>query len=452
MSEPDLNLDHFREIIARPGVAECYWIGYSGGLDSHVLLHLCARLRENDFRFRFHALHIHHGLHAQADTWNIHCLRVCENLHIPLHSLRVQPQIKSGDSPEESARTARYHAFSQALSDNHVLLLAHHRNDQAETILLQLLRGAGLAGLSGMPEKAAFARGHILRPLLDLSRNAILDYARHHSLHWIEDPSNQDRSYDRNYLRHQVMPIVAARWPEFGKTLRRSGHHCAEAQELLEQIADADYQTLKHPQHDTLSIKGLSQLETKRQRLVLRHWIRRSGYRMPAAVVLERVLRELLPAKADANPRVHWSAAEFRRYRNELYLLPPLATIDTTRTDPWDGHQRFQLGPECGFIEARSSSDVGISSQAWQSGKITIGFRQGGEHCHIEGIGEERCLKRLLQKHAVPPWVRERMPLIYIDGTLAAIADLWVCSDFYTVGEAIKLHWAEHHLGWHQAD
>lgn len=416
-----------------------YWIGYSGGLDSHVLLHLCARLQQNG---RFAAVHVHHGLQPQAESWAESCAEICAKLGLPFQLLRVNAKPQPGASPEEVARNARYAAFAELLGDNNeALLTAQHADDQAETLLLQLLRGAGLAGLAGMPDSMPLGRGKLLRPLLAWSRSDIQAYAKNHGLHWIEDPSNQDISFDRNFVRHQVMPLLVSRWPSAGSTLARSAQHCAEAQQQLNRLADD--LLLAADRDNRLSVAQLCQWQAPEQRLVLRHWLKNLGFRAPSTAVLQRIIAEVLLAAADRNPRVAWREGEVRRYRDNLYALHPLPAIDSKAVYAWDGRQPLVL-PGNGVLHTDVAVGRGIHAECL-NGALEIRYRQGGERCRIAGRAGGHTLKKLFQEaQQVPPWARQRVPLLYIDDQLAAVGDLWVCQPF--AGGDIRLCWNEHGL------
>lgn len=448
-----LSLETFRARLSRFPAAKRYWIAYSGGLDSHVLLHLCTMLRSEEKALDFIALHIHHGLLPEAEAWTAHCAEVCRALNVPLVVRKVEARPGPGESPEEAARNARYQAFKSQLGAEEALLTAQHQDDQAETVLLQLFRGAGLAGLAGMPERSILGKSILLRPLLTFARGAILEYAAANQLAWVEDPSNRDMRYDRNYLRHRILPLLKERWPGIGKALQRSARHCAEGQSLLNQLAADLCRAARHPSRQTLRIAQLQSFDKPAQRLVIREWIRAYGYRPPPAVVLERILDELIPARRDRSPKVAWQEGEVRRYRDEMYLLSPLIPFDEHRIIPWDGRMPLPLPGDNGALEARPSEGWGISAQWWQKERITVRFRRGGETCRLPGREGTQSLKNLYQEQAVPPWVRERMPLVYLGERLAAVGDLWVCEPFAEGhGRTIRLRWSNHGLGWEGSD
>lgn len=278
MSQSAIDLPSRLLLNLKPWRNAATWrIAFSGGLDSTVLLHLLAHLATTESLPALSAIHVHHGLQAVADAWPQHCRSVCASLGVPLQIVRVQ--VQPGASLERAARDARYHAFTEVTRPDDVLLTAQHRDDQAETLLFRLLRGAGVRGLSGMPRQRPLGEGHLLRPLLDVTRAELEAYANEHGLSWIEDPSNEDRQYSRNYLRHQVFPALTRRWPQAVATMARSAAHLTEAQGLLEELADMDLREASSVSEfawlglRSLELASLVQLSAARQRNALSHWL-----------------------------------------------------------------------------------------------------------------------------------------------------------------------------------
>ncbi len=278
-------------------------IGYSGGVDSHVLLHVCASLPE--FKSKITAVYIHHGLQKAADDWAIHCQRTALDLEVSFLEIRVDAMANSRESPEEAARNARYTAFKNLIAENDVLLMAQHREDQLETVLLQLFRGSGLKGLAGMPEKMPFGAGQLCRPFLNISKAEITTYALENKLIWIEDPSNQSLIYDRNFLRHEIIPKLKQRWQSLDKTVARTATHCAEAETIISEIIQSNFQTVFNTENETLNIQKLLNFSDVEQRLILRQWFKFLGLRMPSQDFLERILNEVIGAKIDRHPILH---------------------------------------------------------------------------------------------------------------------------------------------------
>ena len=430
--------------VLRRHPAPRYWIAYSGGMDSHVLLHLCATLRDSHAAsFEFHAVHIHHGLQQAADAWTEHCAKVCRELNMPFAAIKVDASAKPGESPEEMARRARYNALREVMSDKDMVLTAQHRDDQAETLLLQLMRGAGLAGLAAMPECSPLEPGWLLRPLLNVPRSELHGYALENGLQWIEDPSNQDSAFDRNFLRREIIPKLQQRWPGLNKSLSRTAGLCAEAQQQLSDLSKDLCRSAMNADGQSLRVSVLNGFRPADQRLVLREWMRERGFRMPSQAVIERILREAIPAKVDKTPIVAWSEGEVRRYRDGLYLMVSQSFFGPATVLPWDGQSHLKLPDENGELTAKLSSGKGLDPTVWKEGNITVRFRQGGERCRLPGRQGTHELKKLFQEAGIPPWLRERIPLIYIGGELAAIVGEWVCEPFANKHweECVKLSW-----------
>jgi tRNA(Ile)-lysidine synthase len=436
----------FSPDILKPALSACpgtphYWVAYSGGVDSHVLLHALATLRPLPGT-QVGAVHVNHGLQADAGRWQEHCRTVCRDLGIPCVDLRVDARAAAGESPEAAARQARYRVLQDWLPAGHCLLTAQHRDDQAETLLLQLLRGSGVRGLAAMPPAAAFGEGHLLRPLLACSRASLLAYARRHALEWVEDPSNTDTGLDRNYLRHRVLPVLRERWPAMSETLARSAGHCAEAAGLLADQAMQDIAALSQGVSDTLPAAGLRQLPPARRRNALRHWLAERAGTAPSAAVLSRVNDDILDSRVDAQPCVRFGRYEVRRYRDQLYLVPRSPEPLPDRVLEWDVDGALALPAAGGVLTASEACGNGIRRSA-VGGSLQVSFRRGGERCRPAGRQHHHALKKLLQEQGVPPWERRRLPLIYIGDRLAAVAGLWVCEPFSAApGEdGLLVHW-----------
>ncbi len=396
------------------------WIAYSGGLDSHVLLHAAASLRGR-LRLDLRAVHVHHGLLREADAWAAHCVQVCADLGVPLVVRRLGLAPAAGESLEAVAREARYAAFRELLQPGDRLATAQHRDDQAETLLLALLRGAGVHGLAAMPARAVLGAGVLLRPLLALPRRALAEYARATGLHWVDDPSNAELARDRNRLRHLVIPTLRARWPALDRTLARSAAHCAEAAELLNSFADELLLGLAADVPTALSIGRLRALDAARQRLVLRRWVVQQGFRAPDSDRLRRIISELLPAGADRQPLVAWPGCEVRRHRDALYALAPLPPVPRTLPISVRGSS-VQLPAPMGVLSWGFADGPEVSAVA------RVQFRTAGLRC-ARRDRPDADLKTLFQMAGVPAWLRDHVPLLLIDGRLAGVAGVAVCGD-----------------------
>lgn len=400
--------------------ASAYLIGFSGGMDSHVLLHACASLRGQYPHLSFRALHIDHGLQPDSAAWAEHCRAVCLSLNIPFALEHLHLAVPSGASLEAVARTARYAAFSQHLQAGEILLTAHHQNDQAETLLLHLLRGSGVDGLAAMPEVRPLAQGSLGRPLLACSRAQLAAYANQHRLNVIDDPSNLDSRFDRNFLRHQVVPLLEQRWPALGKTLARAARLQAESRQLLEGFLRDTLKAMHGSQPGTLSVSKLLEQETVMQKALLREWLVQGGFRLPEEKKLLHVLHDVLLCSADATPCVQWEGCEIRRYRDDVYAMPPLSAHDSAQVLVWDVSQPL-------LIPALGQTLVPEMLGKWRQQledcpeTVTVRFRQGGESMFIPYRGGHHALKHLLQERGIPPWTRGRLPLVYVGERLVSI-------------------------------
>ena len=291
------------------------WAAYSGGVDSQVLLHTLVYLRQC-YSFELRAVHIHHGLNPKADEWQQHCESVCQNLNVELTTHRLDLS-SSHDNIEARARECRYEYFAALLQENDVLCTAHHQDDQAETVLLQLVRGAGPKGLSAMPAESSLGAGKLIRPLLNISREELLAYAKENHLTWIEDESNQNTRFSRNFMRQEVLPLLKARWPSVAETISRSARHCAETEKLLESFIEPLFKSCLL-ENNALSLIPLKKLMPLQQKHVFRQWLFHCGFFSPNERKLENCLRVFLTARQDRHPMVTWGNVIVRRYRNEL--------------------------------------------------------------------------------------------------------------------------------------
>lgn len=403
---------------------ERYRVALSGGADSVALLHALCQLREVLAPAQISAVHVHHGLHPDADTWEMRSRRLCVDLEVGLDVLRVDARAGPGESPEAAARRARYGALTDLLKAGEAVCTAHHQRDQAETVLLQLMRGAGPAGLAGMPALAPFGKGWLARPLLDTKPQALREYLARHEVRWAEDPANSDQRFDRNYVRHEILPRLENRWPGAQRTLARAAAHQADSAAIAQALARVDLAQAQGAVPGTLSAAGLERLPAARARNLLRGWLAERGLPVAGAVHLQGILAELVKARGDAMPLVSWPGAEVRRYRNALYASTPIPAHDATRVMSWKPGSALALGH--GQLEASAAEGRGLSVKRCADAHVEVRFRQGGERFQPAGRRHSTALKKLLQSTGVPPWLRDRIPLIYVDGELAAVAGLWV--------------------------
>ena len=428
--EPDALLALLNERLPLP---QHYWIAFSGGLDSTVLLNLLGPLQDS-LRAPLSSIHIDHGLQSGAAAWAAHCAQECGRLKIPLQTLRVDAKAARGESPEAAARRARYAAIAGAIGPAAMLMTAHHQDDQAETLLLALLRGAGVEGLAAMPLVRAWNGGWHASDRLGIGRGENHRWAGDRGLSWIEDPSNVSLTPDRNYLRHQVMPRLSARWPGTAASLAQSAAHCAAAAALLATDTERILDSLQcgHPQR--LRIDRLSELSDAQACNVVRLWLRRQQLPpLPRRRLIE-ALHQINHARSDADLRIAWKGMELRRFRNELWLLRgPPGTAPQVPLD-WDGEDR-RLGPGLGRLQRRLGPG-GIDLRRWAEGHVQIAYRHTGLRCRPAGRAGRRSFKKLAQECAIPPWLRAITPVVLIGERPAAIANCCVCEPFAApVGE-----------------
>ena len=406
-------------------------VAYSGGMDSHVLLHALARLAP-DYPFQLRAIHVDHGLHDDSPGWSKHCEEVCSTLDIPLLIRQVDIAHARGDSLEASARKARYAVLSAELDQDEYCLTAQHLDDQAETVLLQLLRGAGMHGLAGMPALAELGQGYLARPLLVFPRTALSDYAQRHQLHWIDDPSNLDERHDRNYLRHRVMPLLTGRWPGAPTALARSARHAASAALALEREGRVDlaachaFDTGSVFEPACLDVSLLRQLPESRQANALRCWIREHGRPLPSDARLMSAVHDLLRNNRSGRGEIAWLAGALRLDGDTLYLCSKLpAAQDTEMSLEWNPVLPLLLPDRGLWLRATIVTGQGIDLSRVGIDGLTVRWRKGGERCRMGADAGHKPLRKLFQDLSVPYWQRDRILLIYLGDTLAAVDHYW---------------------------
>lgn len=400
------------------------WVAYSGGLDSEVLLNVVAAYQPFDQQVMLRAIHVHHGLNPHANAWVLHCQQHCEKLQVPLKVVHINVQPHKGQSLEEIARHQRYQAFNEIMTNTSVLLTAHHQDDQAETVLLRLFSGAGPKGLASMRTCRPLGKGLLLRPLLPFSRHELEEFASANSLVWIEDDSNLNQQFSRNFVRHQVLPLLKQRWPSVITTLTRSATLCHENEILLQELMQDDFDRVKTNEQHKLRVSALNQLSKAKQQYLLRHWIEMNAYTMPSQAQLNQLISSILLCQNDRMPVLTWNNACVRRYQDELYIEPVMDDVPTV-TLQWDLQQPLPLPAYLGTLMAESCKNQGIKLP--HDVTVTVTFRQGGERCHPQGRIGSHPLKKLFQEWNVPPWRRDKIPLIYYQQHLVAVVGYCVC-------------------------
>jgi tRNA(Ile)-lysidine synthase len=400
-------------------------LALSGGLDSTVLLHLLVDVSKT-LPFQLQAQHIHHGLSKNADAWANFCEETCQKLNTPFSVSHIKINKNSGLGIEATARAERYKALLAVDAD--LVCLAHHQDDQAETLLLQLARGAGVKGLASMP----FISEKLLRPLLDVPRSQLEAYAKQHQLTWIEDESNRDTKFDRNFMRHEIVPVLVKQYPAIKQTISRSAQHMAEAASLLDELAQQDVNSaLQHQHKQQLALAPLTDLSLARVKNVLRWWLQQNNMETPSAAKLQQIVQQLLLAKTDAMIKITLSASHIlRRFQGSAYITKKVQEGDhlfnrAQFSLPWQGEQVIIL-PDQSRLFFTQKLGAGINMQFIENSRLTIAYRQGKKTIKPEINRPSRSLKSLFQTTNIAPWQRERQPLLFIDADLVAMPNVAV--------------------------
>ncbi len=436
-------------------------IAYSGGVDSQVLLHCLALLKKQKrLTGKLSVCHVDHGLSVNSLQWQAFAKEQCQKLHLPLKVISVNVQAKVQKSLEALARDARYAALKSEANSGDLIVTGHHSDDQAETYLLALKRGSGLKGLSAMQSEMPLGEQILVRPLLNISRKDIEAYAKEHQLTWIEDESNTDERFDRNFLRHQVLPKLNKRWPSFNKTVARSAEHCFEAQQLLNELAEQDYIACQLSSHQ-LSISYLHKLSDARLKNLLRYFLAINKVLMPSRSQLTQICQQL-NADADKSPVVQLANCCLRRYRDELHLTDVFQDIST-----WQEEVDISILLEQELMTISLPDGLGTlnlsfntldekSGTKWQvpiknpsdNQKVTIGFVHQNPKCLPDYRQHSRSLKKILQELDIPTWQRKRSPFLFYDNELVAVVGHFVCKAFVADNDdqALLLSWQAPHL------
>ena len=441
-------------------------VALSGGVDSVVLLHLLVPLA-SQMQLPLSALHVNHGISPNADKWSEFCRNLCQSRNIPLEIARVKVTCEPGISLEAAAREERYRIFRNLQTD--YVVLAQHLDDQAETLLLQLLRGAGVKGLSAMPvvrtvqkemdEKVSKdfipgleRRPRLLRPLLDVSRREIEDYAREHALQWITDESNDEVSFDRNFLRHELFPLLEKRFPAYRTTFLRASRHMAEAASLLDELAVVDSAQCAAP--GKLYVEDLRKLSFPRARNLLRYTLAQHGVILPSTVKLEEILRQLLSPRPDTKLHVVFGNTEIRCFRGRVHIRKVEAVPEARWHLVWQGEECLPIPELGGTLRFACCKGAGISLQKIDEQPVTIRLRLGGERLRPDCNRPRRSLKNLLREASLPPWQRQRLPLIFSGEQLVCVPGIGVDCDFQAMGgeQGLMVEWQSNGNGYERWD
>lgn len=420
-------------------------VALSGGIDSMVLLRL-ASIYANERHLKCIAVHVNHGLSQHAFDWEGVCQAHCDFLSIDLYIERVQLTVTAQDSLEEVARKARYQVLDKHMQANSLLLTGQHQDDQVETFFLALKRGSGPAGLSSMPSITPLSNGYKCRPLLTVSRSDIEQYAQDNELKWVEDESNKDTRFDRNFLRHEIVPNLVQRWPSFASSVSRSAQLCAEQESLLSELLQPKLMAFQNT-YQGISISQLNSESELARNMLLRLWLKQFAIPLPSQVQLWVLWNEVAKAKEDANPQLELGAIQLRRFQDNLYCLPQYQDLSAWKKELSNtldlpdalGRLIFSTGVEERDLNNKNDEQSLLLRAPNQDEKIEVRFNVLGLTAHPEARERSRKMKKLYQEYGIPSWQRTRLPMIFYNEELAAIAGLFVCRTFS--GKECELIW-----------
>lgn len=415
---------HLLERLRAQPTPSCYVLAFSGGLDSSVLLHVLAAIRAS-LSAPIRGVHINHHWQSQSSRWADWCVGRCQAWRVECDQADLCWNPAEGESLEAWARQARYQALAQYLPCQGALLTAHHLDDQAETLLLALMRGSGLAGLSAMPAVKPFANGWHLRPWLNVERARLLAYAREHDFDWLEDPSNSDLSHDRNFLRHAVIPLLRRRWPACGQTIARSAGHLAQAATWLDDWARQELAGWPEIASGILPLAHLEQHSRVEQGLLVRAWLSQLGLPRPDHRRLSQLLHEMPAARADAMPQVSWPGVTVYRYRRSLYASTPLPLAPVNLRLSWSFPDELLLPDGLGRLVWRPACGDGLAAHGLEL-DVEVGWGLTGARLRPSGKPHHRPLKHLYQELGIPPWLRPLIPQLHIGGRFALLGDFFL--------------------------
>jgi len=433
----DINLENYSRIA----------VAFSGGLDSSVLLHSLVSIPE--FKEKVFAIHVNHGLSPNSKSWIKHCDKFCSGLGVNFIPLTIE--LENSKTNENILRKARYEALFSCLKQGDVLCTAHHQDDHIETILFRILRGTGIKGLAGIEKYSQMEGIDLIRPLISYSKKDLLDYANKFEVNWIEDESNEDLSISRNFIRKKVIPnLKNNNWPEYKNSISYLSSKAKEANEILDEIAYLDLKLCASESLDRLSILKIKELSHARAMNVLFTWLGINTHLGVSNKLTDQVYKSIILASESSNPVVTFGkkgqkgSFQIRRFNNFLHHLPLTETETLSNKKVWKWNSDDPLELPTGTLSMQVALGKGISTQLTEPG-ISIKGRIGGERCKPEGRSKSQKLKKLFQEYGVPPWVRDRIPLVYVGDQLAAVSDLWVCEEFVAKKDerGIVLSWTD---------
>jgi tRNA(Ile)-lysidine synthase len=422
-------LDRLREQL-RVAAPPALCVAFSGGTDSTALLHALAQMPEARER-GLRALHVDHGLHPDSADWAAHCTQFCESLDVPLDVLHVTVGTTRGEGIEAAARRARYAAFAESLGDGEWLALAHHRDDQIETVLLKLLRGAGPEGLGGMRARRSFGHGVLWRPLLETTRGELHNYLTINSIIGLDDPANTDPRFARNILRHEVLPVIVRHWPHAEASILHAARLCRAAGEYLARDAENALALLRRDDA-SLDADAWLALPAALRAPVLDRWLRERSLPVPTDAQRRELEHQAANASEDAVPCIAWHGAEVRIWDGRLHATSPLPPLPANWHSEWNGAP-LALPEGCGTLTIEATTHAPAGTGTIFDPPLSVRLRRGGERIKPAGDPHTRELRDLFQQARVPPWLRTRCPLIFENDDLIAVAGLWTSEDGSTL-------------------
>ncbi len=416
--------DKLKEQLSSWPLPGCYWIAFSGGMDSTALVHAMAHI-QNELTADVRAIHINHGLHPDADSWQAHCEKQCKQLGIPLSCETVQVEQTARQSPEAQARKARYAAMIERMSGDDMLLTAHHAEDQAETVILNLMRGAGVDGLAAIQPLRRTGDTWLGRPLLHWRRQQLCQFLTRENITFVDDPSNDDLAIRRNYVRHEILPRLTRMWPAATEQLNKSAELVRSASSILKSVAAADLAICQGARCYEINVQSLYEFDIDRQALIVRQWARANDLPTPDQRQLIELLRQLHHARDDTALCLKWPGVELHRYRAKLFIMPAMPECPGDWQLEWDGHTPVDLPAGSGKIFLQ-----GGTTTLFDETPLLLHTRIGSERLQPAGQPHHKSLKQLFQSAGIPPWLRSRIPLVSQNGQCLAVGDIWLDQDF----------------------
>jgi tRNA(Ile)-lysidine synthase len=457
LSAMNFDLDSLARILEKMPLSRSVMVGLSGGMDSIVLLHALHQLQTKErLVFSLRALHVNHGLQSHANNWADHCMMVCSQLEIPLQieNVHIQTSVSARSGKithkknldkipnlENAAREARYAAFEVNLTEGEVLLLAHHRDDQVETLLFRLMRGAGTKGLSAMPRVRKLGKGFLFRPLLDFDWSKLQNWAKLNKLQWIDDKSNEDTSFHRNFIRHELLPIVEQRWPNYRDSWSKTIELSVEAELMLQELAQQDFKTVESDQPTEILLEPLQSLSKPRQRNLLRYWLKQLELPDLGWNKLQQLCNEVVGGAANGGSIVVGEGYELLCYKSCLYVLRSVSTFSCHRAYAWNMNNTAVLDlDENGSLQIANVVGKGLKLSVKRG--LNVRYRSGGESCKLVGR-PTKAVKKLMQEHNVEPWFRDRFPLLYFGEELVCIPAIGVAESYAALSgeQGVLVEW-----------